>query len=120
MYSILTSIKKLLGVGEDYTHFDPDIIIGINTSLSILSQLGVGPQSGFSISDNSAVWSDFIPENSQFESVKTFIHLKTKLLFDPPSSSFVIESMNKILGELEWRLTVAAESIPEETEEKSK
>ena len=110
MESILTSIKKLLGITEEYNQFDPDIIMHINSVFMILTQLGVGPAEGFSIEDDTAVWTDFIQDIKKLESVKTYIYLKVKLLFDPPLSSAVIESMNRLINELEWRLNVAAES----------
>ena len=110
MESILTSIKKLLGITEEYDQFDPDIIMHINSVFMILTQLGVGPAEGFSIEDDTAVWTDFIQDVKKLESVKTYIDLKVKLAFDPPLSSAVIESMNRLINELEWRLNVAAES----------
>ena len=110
MESILTSIKKLLGITEEYDQFDPDIITHINSVFMILTQLGVGPSEGFSIEDDTSVWSDFIKDANKIEAVKTYIYLKVKLLFDPPLSSAVIESMNRLINELEWRLNVAAES----------
>ena len=110
MESILTSIKKLLGITEEYDQFDPDIIMHINSVFMILTQLGVGPAEGFSIEDDTAVWTDFIQNAKKLESVKTYIYLKVKLAFDPPLSSAVIESMNRLINELEWRLNVAAES----------
>ena len=110
MESILTSIKKLLGITEEYDQFDPDIIMHINSVFMILTQLGVGPAEGFSIEDDTAVWTDFIQDVKKLESVKTYIYLKVKLSFDPPLSSAVIESMNRLINELEWRLNVAAES----------
>ena len=110
MESILTSIKKLLGITEEYDQFDPDIIMHINSVFMILTQLGVGPAEGFSIEDDTSVWSDFIQDIKKLESVKTYIYLKVKLAFDPPLSSPVIESMNRLINELEWRLNVAAES----------
>ena len=110
--SILTSIKKTLGIAEEYEHFDIDIIIHINSVFSILTQLGVGPSEGFSIKDKSATWTDFISDKSKIEMVKSYIYLKVKLLFDPPLSSAVIESMNHTISELEWRLNVAVD--PEE------
>lgn len=109
--SILTSIKKLLGIQEDYTHFDADIIMHINTVFMTLSQLGIGPPKGFSIGDDKAIWADYISgENKNFESIKTYIYLKVKLVFDPPLSSSVIESINRTISELEWRLNVEAET----------
>ena len=108
--SILTSIKKLLGIPEDYEHFDQDIIIHINSVFMILNQLGVGPTEEFTIIDKTAVWSDFISDNKKFESVKTYVYMKVRLLFDPPLSSAVMDCINKVINELEWRLNVAAES----------
>lgn len=109
MESILTSIKKMLGIPEEYEHFDPDIIMHINSVFTILTQLGVGPEEGFRIEDDSATWNEFISDNTQFESVKSYIHLKVKLLFDPPASSAVMEAMNRMISEFEWRLNVAAD-----------
>lgn len=111
MESILTSIKKLLGIAEEYTHFDADLIMHINSVLSILTQIGVGPAEGFSIKDDSSMWEDFITEDSKLELVKSYIYMKVKLLFDPPLSSSVIESMNRIISELEWRIQVAVDPV---------
>lgn len=112
MDSILTSVKKLLGIAKDYKQFDDDIILHINTVFMNLTQLGVGPEEGFFIEDDSAEWNDFVDteEILQFNAVKTYVYLKVKLLFDPPLSSAVIESTNRMVSELEWRLNVAAES----------
>lgn len=109
MESILTSIKKLLGIEEEYTQFDADIIMHINTVFLNLTQLGVGPSEGFLIEDNTAIWEDFIGDSSQLQAVKTYMYLKVKLLFDPPLSSSVTESMNRMIAELEWRLNVAVD-----------
>lgn len=111
MESILTSIKKLLGIAKEYDHFDEDIVMHINSVFSILTQLGVGPLNGFSIEDDSAVWTDFMPEKSKIEFVKSYMHLKVKLLFDPPLGSAVIESINRTISELEWRILVAADPV---------
>lgn len=108
--SILTSIKKLLGVPEDYEHFDQDIIMHINSVFMILNQIGVGPSDGFSISDKTAIWSDFISDSNKFEAVKSYMHMKVKLMFDPPLQSSVVECMNRMINEMEWRLNVSAES----------
>lgn len=105
MDSILTSIKKLLGIAEDYTHFDTDIIMGINTAFSILTQIGAGPVNGFSITDKTSVWSDFILDMSHLELIKSYIHLKTRLLFDPPASSVLTEVINRQIAEFEWRIS---------------
>ena len=108
--SILTSIKKLLGITEEYTHFDADIIMHINSVFMILSQLGVGPDNGFRIEDESATWDQYITENDNLDAVKSYIHLKVKLLFDPPLSGAVMEATKQMINELEWRLNVATES----------
>lgn len=110
MDSILTSIKKLLGIAEEYTHFDADLIMHINSVFMILTQLGVGPNEGFSIDDDVAIWTDFVEADQGLDAVKSYVHLKVKLLFDPPSSSAVMESMNRLVNELEWRLNIQAES----------
>lgn len=109
--SILASIKKLLGITEEYEYFNLDIIIHINSVFMDLTQLGVGPEAGFMIEDDSSVWSDFISDVGKLEAVKTYIYLRVKLLFDPPSSAAVIEAMNRQIEKLEWRLNVAAESM---------
>ena len=107
--SILTSIKKMLGVAEDYTEFDEDIITHINSVFLNLTQLGVGPEEGFMIEDDTAVWEDFIDDSIQLQAVKTYMYLKVKLLFDPPLSSSVTESFTRMIAELEWRLNVAVD-----------
>ena len=107
--SILTSIKKLLGVAEDYTEFDEDIMTHINSVFLNLTQLGVGPEEGFMIEDNTAEWADFINDSVQLQAIKTYVYLKVKLLFDPPLSSSVTESINRMIAELEWRLNAAVD-----------
>lgn len=76
----------------------------------ILNQIGVGPSNGFSISDKTAIWSDFISDSNKFEAVKSYMHMKVKLMFDPPLQSSVVECMNRMINEMEWRLNVSAES----------
>ena len=107
--SILTSIKKMLGVAEDYTEFDEDIITHINSVFLNLTQLGVGPEEGFMIEDDTSVWEDFINDSIQLQAVKTYMYLKVKLLFDPPLSSSVTESFTRMIAELEWRLNAAVD-----------
>ena len=104
MESILTSIKKLLGIEEDYEIFDTDIIIYINSAFATLTQLGVGPVESFSISDKTATWSSYMQNDPRLEHVKTYIYLKVKMIFDPPSSSTVIDAYNRNIQEMEWRL----------------
>ena len=110
--SILTSIKKLLGIDENYTHFDADIVMYINSVFSILTQMGVGPKNGFSISGKDETWGEFLPmEQSVFPMVRSYVYLKVRLLFDPPVSSAAMEAMNRQISEFEWRLYVAADPI---------
>ena len=105
MRSILNSVKKRLGISEEYEHFDDDIIMDINSVFAILNQLGVGPSDGFSIENQDAEWSDFLGVNQKkLELVKSYVYLKVKLLFDPPQSSFVLESINRQISEFEWRI----------------
>jgi hypothetical protein len=107
--SILTSTKKILGIAADYTVFDLDIITHINTAFSTLTQLGIGPVAGFMIEDESAEWSDFLGDDLQLNSVKTYVFLKTRMLFDPPQTSYLISAMNAQIEELEWRLNTHRE-----------
>lgn len=106
MSSILNSIKKLLGIDAEYTHFDVDITMQINSVLAILTQVGVGPAEGFSITDETETWTDFLGEGQSFEPIKSYVYLRVKLLFDPPLTSSLIESMNKMISEFEWRTFV--------------
>lgn len=106
MESILTSIKKMLGISEEYTHFDEVLITHINSALAVLGQLGVGPSEGFSIEDDGAVWSDFVPDMAKLQFIKTYVCQKVKLLFDPPQSSAAIQALNESIKEFEWRINV--------------
>lgn len=107
--SILLSIKKLLGILENDTHFDTDIMIHINSTFTTLLQLGVGPKSGYRITSSENKWTEFIQDDDQLDSVKTYVYLKVKLLFDPPLNSFLVDSFKESIKELEWRLNVATE-----------
>lgn len=113
MESILTSIKKLIGFGEEYTHFDDDIIIHINSVFSDLTQIGVGPDDGFSISDSGATWYDYTENDLTISNVKQYIYYRVKLAFDPPTNSAVLASMEKAADRLEWRLNVAVDKTTE-------
>lgn len=119
MDSILTSIKKLLGIEESYTQFDTDIIIHINSVFSILTQLGVGPEEGFFIEDDSAEWTDFLPDSPKLNFVKSYVQLKVRLLFDPPDKGSLMDSMTRTISELEWRIQVAADPVKTNGEEES-
>lgn len=116
MDNILSSIKKLLGIPTEETAFDSDIIMHINSVFMILNQLGIGPTNGFTISDDYALWSDFIPDGQNLELVKSYMYMKVRLLFDPPTNSSVLASMEKTINEFEWRLNVQAETKMEENQ----
>lgn len=109
MDSILVSIKKLLGIDASYTAFDVDVIVHINTAFAVLNQLGVGPADGFMIEGEGEIWDDYITDNN-FSMVKTFVYLKVRLAFDPPTSTALIESMNNTLNELTWRLELEGQN----------
>lgn len=114
--SILTSVKKAIGgIYEDDEDFDSDIIMFINSELAELSQLGVGPKEGFSIEDKKALWTDLITD-PRLNFVQQYVTLKVKMVFDPPSSSFVLEALNRKCEELKWRIIIAAEHIGNQEE----
>lgn len=110
MDSILNSIKKLIGISEDDSCYDTDLIIHINSAFMILNQIGVGPDSGFSIRDKTSTWDEFTNNDLELESVKTYVYQKVKLCFDPPTSSVAIDALEKSIKEIEWRLNVAKDT----------
>ena len=111
MDSILTTIKKLLGIDEEDISFDTDITIHINTVIPALSQMGIGPRNGFIVSSKAEKWSDYITSNDiNLESIKTYIYIKVKLIFDPPANSTTIEAFKSNTAELEWRMMLAVET----------
>lgn len=116
MESILISIKKSLGIAEEYDHFDPEIVMNINSVFSDLREIGVGPKEGFVIEDETSVWTDFIPDTNKlwFENVKSYMFLRVQLLFDPPSNASILASKERQVEKLEWRLNFAAEEIAQE------
>jgi hypothetical protein len=107
--SILTSTKKLLGIDESYTHFDADVIISINSCLATLNQIGIGPSEGFSIEDSSAEWEDFVGEDTRMNLVRSYVYMKTRVVFDPPATSFVLTALQDQIKEAEWRLNMFSE-----------
>lgn len=119
MDSILDSIKKLLGITSDYDVFDQDIIMAINTSISILAQIGVTPDTdGFMVSSSDETWDDYLKnQNEIIHMVKHFIYMKTRLLFDPPTSSILSEVMNKQLDELTFRIHIVVDPKEETSNE---
>ena len=108
--SILVSIKKLLGLASDYHEFDGDIIIHINSVFSILQQLGVGPAEGFSITSEQETWANFIDDNKKVNDVITYVYLKVRQYFDPPTNSSILNAQQELIRELEWRLNVAVDN----------
>lgn len=108
--SILNSIKKLIGPGVEHTFFDQDLITHINTAFFVLSQLGVGPSTPFTISSDSETWADFMSDEAKFRAVVDYVYLRVRQIFDPPTNSFVVSSLEKQQNELEWRLNVMAET----------
>jgi hypothetical protein len=107
--SILDSTKKSLNLAADYTAFDEDIIMHINSVFSTLNQLGVGPVEGFMIEDKDATWDAFLGSDPRLNHVKTYVYLRVRLLFDPPGTGFTTEAMKEQIKELEWRLNVQRE-----------
>lgn len=111
MESILTSVKKMLGIAEEYTQFDVDIIIHINSVFTTLTQLGVGPSEGFYIEDKDSEWQEFIQDQNKLQAVKSYMYLKVRLLFDPSSlGASTLAAYERQIQELEWRLNVIAEN----------
>jgi len=104
--SILNSVKKILGITEDYIVFDVDIITHINSVFATLNELGIGPEDGFMITDESTLWSAYILNDQKLNAVKSYMYLRVRLLFDPPTTSYLITSLNEQAKELEWRLNV--------------
>jgi hypothetical protein len=109
--SILTSTKKMLGLSENYDVFDQDIIICINSAFSTLHQLGIGPLPGFYIQDDHTEWPEYTLDDPRFNSVKAYVYLRVRLLFDPPQTSFHLAAMQEQAKELEWRLNVLRETL---------
>lgn len=107
--SILTTTKKALGIDENYTAFDVDIIMHINSVIGTLTQLGVGPAIGFVIEDKIPMWSDFLGIDSNLNPVKTYVCLRVRMLFDPPTTSYHLQAINDQIREFEWRLNVYAD-----------
>lgn len=107
--NILATIKKLLGLSSDYTEFDTDIVLHINSVFSILQQLGVGPENGFKIVDGNETWASYINNDNQINDVITYVYLKVRSLFDPPTNSSILNAHQEMIKELEWRLNVAVD-----------
>lgn len=107
--SILDSIKMALGIQPEYTHFDSELIMHINSVFSTLYQLGVGTSSPYRIQNGEDLWSSFLEDSDEIDNVKSYMYLRVRLIFDPPSNSFVNESFKKQIEELEWRMNVSVD-----------
>ena len=109
--SIYESIKKLRGIGDEDDNFDSDLVLCINSSLSVLTQLGVGPDEGFSISTGQETWADFMGESKLFNMAVDFVNMRVWLLFDPPTNASLYGEIDKMINELVWRLSIAADEV---------
>lgn len=107
--SILTSVKKVLGLEASYTAFDQDVLMHINSVFSTLNQLGIGPENGFMIEDATPTWDLFLGGDTRINSVKSYVYLRVRMLFDPPGTSFLLDAMKEQIKEFEWRLNVRRE-----------
>lgn len=108
--SILDSVKKLIGTPVDDTSFDADIILHINSVFMVLNQLGIGPVNGYTITDKTPKWSDYVAETANLQGLKTYMVLRVKALFDPSSTSFTQDAFQRQVAEFEWRLVLQRES----------
>lgn len=108
--SILETIAKAIGIGENYDYFNQELIMHINTILMGLRQIGIGPTTPYVVTDSTATWSDFLGDDKNFEAVKTYMCLRVKMLFDPPTSSSLMDAMNNQISEWEWRLSLEYET----------
>lgn len=108
--SILNSTKKILGLAEDYNVYDLDVITFINAAFGTLNQLGIGPEEGFAIEDETPTWDDFLGADKRLNAVKQYVYLKVRLLFDPPDVGYLVTAFEKQIAEHEWRLNVVRES----------
>lgn len=110
MDSILASIKSLLGIPSADTSFDNELVININSVFSLLYQLGVGPNAGFSITGSTETWTTFLSNETALQLVKSYVFLKVKMMFDPPQNSSYLKTMEEMCREYEWRLNVFSHS----------
>lgn len=114
MNSILNTVKQMCNVAQFDEAFDGDLIVYINSVFTILNQLGVGPKDGFSITDDTTTWDDYLSGDISIELVKSYVPMKVKLMFDPPQNGSALENLKELVAESEWRLNVAKDRYPEE------
>ena len=123
--SILLSVAKYIGLPEDYSVFDPDLVMHINSELSTLAQIGAVPDTGFVITGSDETWDDLFDATdavgglpytrNSVQFVKEFVFIRAKIIFDPPQSSFVLKSLEDKANELMFRIEVATDTaIPAE------
>lgn len=108
--SILTSTKKILGLADDYTVYDPDVMMHINAAFSTLNQLGIGPEEGFMIEDKAPTWDDFLGTDLRLLNAKQYVYLSVRFFFDPPDTAYLLAAQEKQIEQLAWRLNVVRES----------
>lgn len=104
--SILYTIKRMLGVSLDDTPFDMEIVVGINSALMVLDQLGIGPPGGLVVTGITETWSDLMDDWTDLEAIKSYVYIRTRLVFDPPTNSFLVDALEKQMQEYEWRLSI--------------
>lgn len=114
--SILKTIKQLIGCPDDFEQFDLDLIVHINSSFATLTHLGVGPKEGYRITGADNVWSEFEDDAKKLSLIKDYVYIKTRLLFDPPISGSLMDSLKEQLKEMEWRLYMLYDPILEDDE----
>ena len=112
--SILTSEKKMLGIEEDYEEFDPELIVYINTIFGTLEQLGIRSGDKFRIQDKFTTWTDYLDDYEMIDEIKSYMYLRLRLLFDPPSNSFIVNSFDDQIKEFEWRINVKGDTTWED------
>ena len=111
--SILNDVKEAVGIVQDYTVFDNQLIICINSVFSTLHQLGIGPEEGFYIDGSETKWEDYV-ESKRFDFIRSYMIMKVHVMFDPPTSSVAMEALEKQIAEYEWRINSEVECYGEE------
>lgn len=114
--SILKTIKQLIGCPDDFEQFDLDLIVHINSAFATLTHLGVGPKEGYRITGADNAWSEFEDDAQKLSLIKDYVYIKTRLLFDPPTSGSLMDSLKEQLKEMEWRLYMLYDTISEDDE----
>ena len=114
--SILVTVKKILNVPAEEQAFDTDLVLLINSEFMVLKQLGIGPENGFSISDYDTTWYDYTKDKDLIDTLKIYVALRVRMIFDPPASSIVADAINSRINECQWRLNVQAETNRKEAE----